>query len=191
MYGWIVSVAVRAPDIQMMYELLDEMSATALSFGRMVPTEPANRRPAGRSAAVVDDVDRRLLKELTMDGRISMAALALRAHISRANCYARLDRLQREGIITGYTAVVDHRRVDIGISAHVYLKVRQHSWKKLRQALKQVPEIQNGALISGENDLVLFVRTSDADSLRDLVLDRLQAIDEVLSTHTVIVFDEL
>jgi DNA-binding Lrp family transcriptional regulator len=167
------------------------MSMTGVSFGRMVPSQPASRRPAGRSAAVVDDVDRRLLKELMLDGRISMAALAQRAHISRANCYARVDRLEREGIITGYTAVVDHRRVDNGISAHVYLKVRQHSWKNLWQALKQVPEIQHGALISGENDIVLFVRTSNADSLRDLVLDRLQAIEEVLSTHTVIVFDEL
>jgi len=46
-------------------------------------------------------------------------------------------------------------------------------------------------LVTGENDIVLFVRTRDAESLRALVLDRLQTMDGVLSTHTVLVFDEL
>ncbi|WP_390623887.1 Lrp/AsnC ligand binding domain-containing protein [Fodinicola feengrottensis] len=45
--------------------------------------------------------------------------------------------------------------------------------------------------MSGDNDLVLFVRTRDAESLRDLVLERLQMMEDVLSTHTILVFDEL
>ena len=45
--------------------------------------------------------------------------------------------------------------------------------------------------MSGDNDLILFVRTRDADSLRDLVFERLQSMPDVLSTHTVLVFDEL
>jgi DNA-binding Lrp family transcriptional regulator len=77
------------------------------------------------------------------------------------------------------------------VSAHVYLKISQHSWKDLREVLREMPEVEHGYLISGENDLVLFVRTRDAASLRDLVLDKLQKMDDVLSTHTVLVFDEL
>src|SRR5258708_4287269 len=105
-----------------------------------------------------------------------MRLLAERVHISRAGCYTRVDRLRREGVITGYEAVVDPRRLGPSLSAHVYLKISQHSWKDVRKTLKLVPEIEHGALVSGENDLVLFVRTRDADSLRELVLDRLQAM---------------
>jgi DNA-binding Lrp family transcriptional regulator len=146
---------------------------------------------AAGQIAVLDEVDQQLLDELTADGRISMRALAERVHISRAGCYTRVERLQRDGIITGYTAIVDARRLGHTLSAHIHLKITQHSWKSVREALRNVPEVEHGYLVSGENDLVLFVRTRDAESLRELVLDKLQRMDDVLSTHTVLVFDEL
>jgi DNA-binding Lrp family transcriptional regulator len=147
--------------------------------------------PPDGHVVAVDQVDRQLLRELTKDGRLSMRALAERVHISRAGCYNRLQRLEREGVITGYTAVVDPRRIGPSLSAHVYLKISQHSWKHVRDALRLIPEIEHGALVSGDYDLVLMVRTRDMDSLRELVLDRLQVMDDVVSTHTIVVFDEL
>ncbi|GAA3548542.1 Lrp/AsnC family transcriptional regulator [Amycolatopsis ultiminotia] len=142
-------------------------------------------------AAALDEVDLKLIAELKADGRASMRALAERAHISRAGCYTRVERLHREGVITGYAAVTDPRRLGQGLAAFVYLKVTQNSWRTVSAALKHIPEIEHGGLVSGDNDLILFVRTRDADSLRDLVFERLQAMPDVLSTHTVLVFDEL
>jgi DNA-binding Lrp family transcriptional regulator len=139
----------------------------------------------------LDETDLALVDELVRDGRISMRQLADRVHISRAGCYSRVERLHREGVITGYAAAVDRRRMGATLSAHIYLKVSQHSWKDVREALRTVPEVEHGALVSGDTDIVLFVRTRDADTLRELVLNRLQAMDDVLSTHTVLVFDEL
>jgi DNA-binding Lrp family transcriptional regulator len=156
----------------------------------MAPIDPPEARSAGQ-VVELDDVDLRLIAELSKDGRLSMRLLAERVHISRAGCYSRVERLHREGVITGYEAVVDPRRLGPSLTAHIYLKISQHSWKDVRQALKLVPEVEHGALVSGENDIVLFVRTRDADSLRELVLNRLQTMDDVLSTHTVLVFDEL
>lgn len=156
----------------------------------MAPADRVEASSPGRFVEL-DDVDRRIVAELSQDGRLSMRLLAERLHISRAGCYSRVDRLRREGVIIGYAAVVDPRRLGPSLSAHVYLKISQHSWKFVREALKRVPEIEHGALVSGENDLVLTVRTRDADHLRELVLDRLQAMDNVLTTHTVLVFDEL
>ncbi|WIX82537.1 Lrp/AsnC family transcriptional regulator [Amycolatopsis carbonis] len=147
--------------------------------------------PGGRMAAALDEVDLKLIAELKADGRASMRALAERVHISRAGCYTRVERLHREGVITGYAAVTDPRRLGQGLAAYVYLKVTQNSWRTVSAALKSIPEIEHGGLVSGDNDLILFVRTSDADSLRDLVFERLQAMPDVLSTHTVLVFDEL
>ena len=68
----------------------------------------------GRSARALDDVDRRILAELTRDGRVSVRTLAERVHVSRANAYARVDRLVGDGVITGYTAQIDPERAGLG-----------------------------------------------------------------------------
>jgi DNA-binding Lrp family transcriptional regulator len=139
----------------------------------------------------LDATDLRILDELRADGRLSMRALAERLHVSRAGVYARVERLHRERVITGYTATVDPARSGYGISAYVYLRISQHSWKVVREQVSRLPEVEHGALVSGENDLILLVRTRDAAGLRDLVLDRLQAMPEVVSTQSVLIFDEL
>jgi DNA-binding Lrp family transcriptional regulator len=146
----------------------------------------------GRSAAVtLDDTDRRIISALRTDGRMSMRTLAAKLHISRAGAYARVERLQRDGVITGYAAVVDPERYGFDISAYVHLKISQHSWKEVRRRIAEIPEVWHGTLVSGENDLVLLVRTHDAASLRDLVLNRFQTMPDVLSTQTVLILDEM
>ena len=156
----------------------------------MSPASDADARPAGRPVSL-DATDLRILDELRADGRLSMRALAERLHVSRAGVYARVERLHREQVITGYTATIDPARSGYGISAYVYLRISQHSWKDVREQVSALPEVEHGALVSGENDLILLVRTRDAAGLRDLVLDRLQAMPEVLSTQSVLIFDEL
>lgn len=120
-----------------------------------------------------------------------MRALAEQLHISRAGAYVRVERLRHDRVITGFSAVVDPERYGFDISAYVYLKISQHSWKAVRRRIAEIPEVWHGALVSGENDLVLLVRTHDAASLRDLVLNRLQAMQDVVSTQTVIILDEM
>ena len=141
--------------------------------------------------AELDETDRHIVDELRANGRMSMRALAATLHISRANAYTRVARLERDGVITGYTAIVDPQRYGHTLSAYVYLKVQQQAWKRLRNRLADIPEVDHAALVSGEHDIVLLVRTRDAASLRDLVLTRLQDMPEVLSTQTELIFDEM
>jgi DNA-binding Lrp family transcriptional regulator len=144
----------------------------------------------GRMAAL-DDVDLRIVTALRADGRLSMRALAAELHISRASAYARVERLEASGVITGYSATIDPRRCGYGLSAYVFLKIAQQSWKTVRREVLSIPEVDHAALVSGEHDIMLLVRTRDAASLRDVVLTRLQSMPEVTSTHTVLIFDEL
>jgi DNA-binding Lrp family transcriptional regulator len=144
-----------------------------------------------RRPAALDETDRAIVHELRLDGRVSMRALAEKLHISRASAYTRVERLHLDGVITGYTAQIDPERYGFGISAYVYLKISQHSWKAVRRRVLDIPEVWHGALVSGENDLVLLVRTQDAASLRDLVLNTFQTMPDVLSTQTVLILDEL
>ena len=139
----------------------------------------------------LDDVDRAIIARLCDDGRESMRALAERLHISRAAAYARVARLESAGIISGYSAVIDPDRLGYGVSAYIYLRIAQHSWKDVRQGIGKIHEVDHAALISGDDDLILLVRTSDAAALRDLVLSKMQTLPGVLSTKTVLILDEL
>lgn len=142
--------------------------------------------PAG-----LDDVDRRLLDELTRDGRLSVRALAERVHISRANAYSRLERLHADGVLTGFTALVDPVRTGLTTSAYLALTVRQNSWRDLTERLRRIPEVKHMALVGGDVDVMLLVRTTDNDALRRLVLDQVQELPGVLSTRTLLIFDDL
>lgn len=152
---------------------------------------PESARDVGSGPAPLDAIDRQIVRELRADGRASMRALAERLHISRATVYARLERLHRDGVIRGYAAVIDPERYGFAISAYVYLKISQHSWKDVRERVMKIREVEHAALVSGENDLVLLVRTHDAASLRELVLNTFQTMPDVLSTQTVLILDEI
>jgi DNA-binding Lrp family transcriptional regulator len=141
--------------------------------------------------ASMDDTDRLIVEALRADGRLSMRALAERLHISRANAYTRVARLEREGVILGYAALINPVRYGYALSAYVYLAIAQRSWKSVRAQLLLVPEVDHVALVSGAHDIVLRVRARDAVSLRDVVLTRLQEIPEVRATQTVLIFDEV
>src|ERR1700722_13564123 len=133
-------------------------------------------------APVLDDVDRAIVARLSEDGRMSMRALAATLHISRAGAYTRVQRLEETGVITGYTAQVDPQRYGYGLSAYVHLKIAQPAWKQLRSRLLGVAEVEHAALVSGARDIA---------ALRELVLNSFQNMPEVLSTQTVLIFDEL
>jgi DNA-binding Lrp family transcriptional regulator len=138
----------------------------------------------------MDDTDRLIIEALRADGRLSMRALAERLHISRASAYARLSRLERDGVITGYAALIDPVRYGYALSAYVYLDIAQRSWKSVRGQLLAIPAVDHVALVSGEHDILLRVRARDAIDLRDVVLTRLQDIPEVRATQTVLIFEE-
>jgi DNA-binding Lrp family transcriptional regulator len=161
----------------------------------MAQSNPPAAEPRGQLAppdvASLDDTDRVIVEALRADGRLSMRALAGQLHLSRANVYARVARLQRDGVITGYAALIDPVRYGYGLSAYVYLDIAQRSWKTVRRQLLSMPEVDHVALISGEHDILLRVRTRDAAALRDLVLTRLQEMPEIRATQTELIFEEL
>jgi len=155
-------------------------------------TESTDTHPAGDGQmAALDDIDLRIVAALRDDGRLSMRRLAEQLHISRASAYARVERLEASRVITGYTATIDPRRCGYGLSAYVFLKITQQSWRTVRRDVLSIPEVDHATLVSGEHDIMLLVRTRDAAALRDVILTRLQGMPDVTSTQTVLIFDEL
>ncbi|MBW1602350.1 Lrp/AsnC family transcriptional regulator [Streptomyces sp. JJ66] len=152
------------------------------------PEEPEGERPP--PARPLDEVDHTILRLLRTDGRASIRAVAEQTHISRTGAYARVNRLIEDGVIRGFSARVDHERAGQGASAYVTLKIVQNTWRTVKEELRQLPGAVHMALVSGDFDVLLLVHTEDNRALRELVLTRIQAIPEVLSTRTLLVFEE-
>lgn len=149
--------------------------------------------PAGAAlppARPLDAIDQDILQMLQADGRASIRSVAERVHVSRANAYARINRLIDDGVIRGFGARVNHERAGQGTSAYITLKIVQNSWRTVREQLRQLPGASHIALVGGDFDVLLLVHTPDNRALREVVLTRLQAIPEVLSTRTLLVFEE-
>ncbi|MFF8957766.1 Lrp/AsnC family transcriptional regulator [Streptomyces sp. NPDC014894] len=138
----------------------------------------------------LDAIDRDILRILQAEGRASIRAVAERVHVSRANAYARINRLIDDGVICGFGARVNHERAGQGASAYITLKIVQNSWRTVREQLRALPGVAHIALVSGDFDVLLLVHTPDNRALRELVLTRIQSIPEVLSTRTLLVFEE-
>ncbi|MFI7285454.1 Lrp/AsnC family transcriptional regulator [Streptomyces anulatus] len=152
-------------------------------------TGPATEPPVP-PARPLDAIDRDILRILQTDGRASIRSVAERVHVSRANAYARINRLVEDGVIRGFGARVDHERAGQGASAYITLKIVQNSWRTVREQLQALPGATHIALVSGDFDVLLLVHTPDNRALRELVLTRIQSIPEVLSTRTLLVFEE-
>ncbi|BCJ56704.1 Lrp/AsnC family transcriptional regulator [Micromonospora endophytica] len=159
-------------------------------MGQETNPTPGPAGGTGRSAAVLDEVDRRILDELVRDGRISIRTLAERVHVSRTNAYARVERLLRDGVLTGFGARIAPEAAGLGTSAYIALTIQQNTWREVSAELAQVRYVEHVALLSGEHDVLALVRAPDNATLRDVVLDRVQGIAGVLATRTWLVFDE-
>ncbi|WP_327253892.1 Lrp/AsnC family transcriptional regulator [Streptomyces sp. NBC_01244] len=154
------------------------------------PVPPVAPGPPSAPPRPLDPIDRSIVRLLQADGRASIRSVAEQVHVSRANAYARINRLIDDGVIRGFTARVNHERAGQGASAYITLKIVQNSWRTVREQLRELPGAAHIALVSGDFDVLLLVHTPDNRTLRELVLTRLQSIPEVLSTRTLLVFEE-
>ena len=138
----------------------------------------------------LDAIDRKIIALLTTDGRMSINELANQASISRASAYSRVERLRTSGVIEGFTARINPHKVGLDIAALIFVNADQHGWKTLQHKLLDLPGLEHLAVTTGTFDFSLLVRVPDMQTLRDVVLERLQAMPEVRSTQTAFVLDE-
>jgi DNA-binding Lrp family transcriptional regulator len=146
---------------------------------------------SSRVPAVLDAVDRTILRILADDGRISTAELARRANVSRASAYARLERLTTSGVIRGYFARIDHRAMGLEVAALILVTSEQSRWRELRDAIAAVPEVEYLGLVAGDFDFIILVRATSTDELRDVVLDRVIGLPGIRQSRTMFLLDEM
>jgi len=142
----------------------------------------------------LDNVDRAILAVLREDGRIPISGLADRINISRAAAYSRMNRLIDSGVITSFSASIDASRAGLPVSALVLLKAEHGGggrWMRWRDELLQIPAIEFAFMVAGETDIVILVRARDQDHLRSVLFDQIQSLENIASTRTLLVLNEI
>jgi Lrp/AsnC family leucine-responsive transcriptional regulator len=138
----------------------------------------------------LSDADRRILRVLQPEGRISASELARRIGMSETSCLRRMKSLEDAGVISGYQAVVDRRQIGFSMSAIILVAVNQRTEtdrKDFLSAIAANPQIISCAAITGSFDFALEAVIRDIDDLSDLTLRRLLELPSVTSMSTSIV----
>lgn len=135
----------------------------------------------------LDPVDSRILAVLVTDGRLPLTDLAKRVGLSRTPCQNRIRRLQAEGYITGFRAVIDPEKLGRNHIAFVEVKLTdttERALKAFNTAVNEVAEIEQCHMIAGAFDYLLKVRTKDIVSYRAVLGEQISALPHVGSTST-------
>lgn len=139
----------------------------------------------------LDNLDRRIVAELSDDARLSVRALAERVHVSRTAAHARVQHLVARGVITGFGASVDRRALGLAVSALIVVKIGEVPWEDMAAKLLALPFVERVQAVSGDIDIVLTVSAPDQESLGQAVLRDIHSLPGVVSTRTHVILEEL
>ena len=134
----------------------------------------------------ITDVDQQLLSVLREDARASTAEIARRLKLSRTTVQSRIERLERQGLIAGYTVRVDDEAERGWIRAHIMITVLPKQAPAVVKALHAMPEVRTLHSVSGPFDLVALGVTPTVAEMDELT-DRIGAIDGVERTTSSII----
>ena len=136
----------------------------------------------------MDAVDRQILAELQIEGRLTVTELADRVRLSAGPCHRRLRELERAGVIKGYRAVVDPAAVGLGFEVLISVTMDREDATTItafEAALAALPEVRQAERLFGDPDYLLRVATADLESyaaLRDEKLAALPGVHRLTST---------
>ncbi len=127
-------------------------------------------------------IDRNILRELQRNGRLSYAELARSVGLTSTPCMERVKRLEREGFIKAYAAILEPEKVDASFVVFVMVRVARTSpnvFDEFEAAIKALPEVQECYLVSGNFDFLLKARVADMSAYREFYGEKLLAFPGV------------
>jgi len=142
----------------------------------------------------LDELDLRLLDELQNDARIANAELARRLNLSPPAVHARVRRLEEQGIIRGYAALLDRERLGFDMLCFIQISLQLHQVEQVshfRATIQQIPEVLECHHVTGEYDYLLKAAVRNRQELERLVMEKLTPIPGVARIHTSLVFTEI
>ena len=135
----------------------------------------------------LDEFDRKILSALADDGRMSIADLSRRIGLSKSPTQTRLRRLEKDGVITGYRALIDPIRLGKDHVAFVEVRLndtREAALDAFNAAVARIGEIEQAHMIAGNFDYLLKIRTRSMTDYRAVLAEKISTLPHVAATST-------
>ncbi|WP_418511549.1 Lrp/AsnC family transcriptional regulator [Corallibacter sp.] len=143
---------------------------------------------------IFDDIDKKLLHLLQQDSKQTNKELSLKLNLSVTAVYERIKKLEREGVINKYVALIKKEKIDKSFIVFCHIKLIQHSHEyvvKFEKDVANLEEVVECFHISGDYDYLLKVIVSDMEAFREFMVNKLTSINHIGSTHSMFVINEV
>ncbi len=145
----------------------------------------------------IDDTDLELLDILQANAKARIHSIARKTGIPPSTVHHRIQRLEQEGVISGWTIRKNNSLLGLKMKAYVLvfvdlavLTAAKRTQKDVAADLKKVPGVESADIVTGDSDLVVTVRSRDMEDFQTVLLDRMQSIKGITKTKTMMVVSE-
>lgn len=142
----------------------------------------------------LDTTDRRILELLQQDSKMTTKELALHISLSPTAIYERIKKMEKEGVISGYSAILDREKAGRGFVVFCHIKLLQHRHEyvvKFEREVIKFEEVLECYNVSGDYDYLLKVMVSDMAAYHDFINDKLTFLDHIGSAHSTFIINEV
>lgn len=142
----------------------------------------------------MDEIDRKILRELARDGRASWLELSDWVSLSPSACQRRVQAMLDKGLIRHFSAELDHKAMGYQVRAFVQVKVERHNLTKaeeFRDAVRAYPEVQSCHKLAGSIDYILDVISPSLESFAEFIETKLLSLSVVTDASSSIVLEEV
>jgi Lrp/AsnC family leucine-responsive transcriptional regulator len=139
-------------------------------------------------------IDRNILRALQTDGRTSYAELARQVGLSTTPCKERVKRLERDGIIRGYQAILNPEAMDAALVVFVQIRLNRTSqdiFEDFKRHAFDLPEVQECYLVSGNFDYLIKARVADMSAYREFLGETLLTLPGVQESTSYVVMEQV
>ncbi|WP_250464561.1 Lrp/AsnC ligand binding domain-containing protein [Microbulbifer litoralis] len=147
-----------------------------------------------RRANELSTIDRNILRVLQKNGRTSYAELARQVGLTATPCVERVRRLESDGVIQGYTTLINPEYLDAALVVFVQIRLNrsaQDAFEEFRNAVAALPEVQECYLVSGNFDYLIKARVADMSAYRKFYGETLLTLPEVQECTSYVVMEQV
>jgi Lrp/AsnC family transcriptional regulator for asnA, asnC and gidA len=137
-----------------------------------------------RALQKFDELDMKLLFELTKDGSISVPALSKKLGINASVLYSRIKRLMKKKLIKKFTVVIDDSLLGIGVKASVGINRDPKLKDNIHKKMMETPEVISISEVTGRFDIIVKVHAKNLEALHSIVIEKIGKIDGIINTET-------
>jgi Lrp/AsnC family leucine-responsive transcriptional regulator len=147
-----------------------------------------------REAHGLDRTDKMILTRLQANGRQTVAELAHQVHLTPGPCWERIRRLEKEGYIQGYVALLNPAQLGAGLLAFVEVRVDRTTpeiFERFRASVDALDEVMECHMVAGNFDYLIKIRVADMEAYRRFLGKSLATLPGIAQTHTYIAMEEV